>query len=90
MLLGGFVIKTSGFCFGYAWVGHFIFIFIFVVMVICSNYLNVFRMVMRGEIPYIRITREIPQEMREKLPQGYITALETKVLFQCQISVSNC
>lgn len=68
----------------------FHFHFVVVVVVICSNYLNVFRMAMRGDIPYIRIIREIPQEMREKLPQGYITALETKVLFQCQISVSNC
>lgn len=37
------------------------------------------RMVMRGDIPYLRIIRLIPREMRDRLPQHYIALLETSV-----------
>lgn len=36
-------------------------------------------MVMRQEVPYIRIIRHIPREMRDKLPQEYIALFEIKV-----------
>lgn len=39
----------------------------------------IFRMVMRGDIPYLRIPRTIPREMRDKLPQEYLSLLETTV-----------
>ncbi|KAE8353148.1 RNA polymerase I-specific transcription initiation factor Rrn7 [Aspergillus coremiiformis] len=35
------------------------------------------RMVMREDIPYIRIIRSIPRDMRDKLPQEYLSILET-------------
>ena len=34
---------------------------------------------MYGDIPYIRITRSIPREMRDKLPQEYLSMIETTV-----------
>lgn len=34
---------------------------------------------MYGDIPYIRITRSIPREMRDKLPQEYLSIIETTV-----------
>lgn len=36
-------------------------------------------MIMYGDIPYIRITRSIPREMRDKLPQEYLSIMETTV-----------
>jgi hypothetical protein len=36
---------------------------------------------MREEIPFIRVLRLIPREMRDKLPQEYISLLETTVSF---------
>lgn len=36
-------------------------------------------MVMRGDIPFLRIVKSIPREMRDKLPQEYISILETTV-----------
>jgi hypothetical protein len=38
-------------------------------------------MLMREEIPFIRVLRLIPREMRDKLPQEYISLLETTVSF---------
>lgn len=34
---------------------------------------------MRGDIPYLRIIRLIPRDMRDRLPQNYIALLETSV-----------
>lgn len=34
---------------------------------------------MRGDVPYLRILRLIPREMRDRLPQQYIALLETSV-----------
>jgi hypothetical protein len=36
---------------------------------------------MREDIPFIRVLRLIPREMRDKLPQEYIALLETTVRF---------
>lgn len=38
-----------------------------------------FRMVMRGDVPFIRIVKIIPRDMRDKLPQEFISILETTV-----------
>lgn len=37
------------------------------------------RMIMRGDVPFLRVIRIIPREMRDKLPQHYISLLETTV-----------
>lgn len=34
---------------------------------------------MRGDVPFLRIVKSIPREMRDKLPQEYISILETTV-----------
>ncbi|KAI9043311.1 uncharacterized protein KD926_003841 [Aspergillus affinis] len=34
-------------------------------------------MIVRGEIPYIRVVKDIPREMRDKLPQEYLSIIET-------------
>lgn len=34
---------------------------------------------MKGDVPYLRIIRLIPREMRDRLPQHYIALLETSV-----------
>jgi RNA polymerase I-specific transcription initiation factor RRN7 len=36
---------------------------------------------MREDIPFIRVLRSIPREMRDKLPQEYVALLETTVSF---------
>lgn len=36
---------------------------------------------MREDIPFIRVLRLIPRDMRDKLPQEYIALLETTVSF---------
>ncbi|PLN84478.1 RNA polymerase I-specific transcription initiation factor Rrn7 [Aspergillus taichungensis] len=35
------------------------------------------RMLMRGEVPFLRIILAIPREMRDRLPQEYLSLLET-------------
>ncbi|EIT81806.1 hypothetical protein Ao3042_01656 [Aspergillus oryzae 3.042] len=42
------------------------------------------RMIMYGDIPYIRITRSIPREMRDKLPQEYLSIIETTRLLKAE------
>ncbi|GKZ34338.1 hypothetical protein AbraIFM66950_004568 [Aspergillus brasiliensis] len=42
------------------------------------------RMVMRGDVPFIRIVKDIPREMRDKLPQEFISVLETTRLLQAE------
>lgn len=34
---------------------------------------------MQGDVPYFRIIKTIPREMRDKLPQEYLSLLETTV-----------
>lgn len=41
-------------------------------------------MIMYGDIPYIRITRSIPREMRDKLPQEYLSIIETTRLLKAE------
>ncbi|KAE8374047.1 hypothetical protein BDV26DRAFT_270799 [Aspergillus bertholletiae] len=41
-------------------------------------------MVMDGDIPYIRVTRSIPPEMRNKLPQEYLSIIETTRLLKAE------
>ncbi|TPR11854.1 bacterial signaling protein N terminal repeat family protein [Aspergillus niger] len=43
-----------------------------------------YRMVMRGEVPFIRIVKDIPREMRDRLPQEFISILETTRLLQAE------
>ncbi|PKX89555.1 TFIIB-type zinc finger domain-containing protein [Aspergillus novofumigatus IBT 16806] len=42
------------------------------------------RMLMREDIPFIRVLRLIPREMRDKLPQEYIALLETTRLIKAE------
>ncbi|GAD92747.1 RNA polymerase I specific transcription initiation factor Rrn7 [Paecilomyces variotii No. 5] len=42
------------------------------------------RFAMRQEIPFIRVVREIPREMRDRLPQEYIGALDTRRLLKAE------
>ncbi|GFF43049.1 RNA polymerase I-specific transcription initiation factor rrn7 [Aspergillus udagawae] len=42
------------------------------------------RMLMREDIPFIRVLRSIPREMRDKLPQEYIALLETTRLIKAE------
>ncbi|KAL4891631.1 hypothetical protein BDV59DRAFT_181367 [Aspergillus ambiguus] len=42
------------------------------------------RMVMRGEVPYIRVIKLIPREMRDKLPQEYLALIETTALLKAE------
>ncbi|PYI04964.1 RNA polymerase I-specific transcription initiation factor Rrn7 [Aspergillus sclerotiicarbonarius CBS 121057] len=42
------------------------------------------RMVMRGDVPFIRIVKVIPREMRDKLPSEFISILETTRLLQAE------
>ncbi|KAB8232215.1 TFIIB-type zinc finger domain-containing protein [Aspergillus alliaceus] len=42
------------------------------------------RMIMCGEIPYIRVTRSIPREMRDKLPQQFLSIIETTRLLKAE------
>ncbi|KAF7597094.1 Pol I core factor CF [Aspergillus hancockii] len=42
------------------------------------------RMIMCGDIPYIRITRSIPREMRDKLPQEFLSIIETTRLVKAE------
>lgn len=42
------------------------------------------RMIMREEIPFIRIIKSIPREMRDKLPQTYLSILETKTIMKAE------
>ncbi|KAF7130954.1 hypothetical protein CNMCM5793_003889 [Aspergillus hiratsukae] len=42
------------------------------------------RMLMREEIPFTRVLRSIPREMRDKLPQEYISLLETTRLIKAE------
>ncbi|OOF97187.1 hypothetical protein ASPCADRAFT_165775 [Aspergillus carbonarius ITEM 5010] len=42
------------------------------------------RMVMRGDVPFIRIVKAIPREMRDKLPPEFISILETTRLPQAE------
>lgn len=37
------------------------------------------RLVMKEDVPYLRIVRLIPRDMRDRLPQHYIALLETSV-----------
>ncbi|PYH64700.1 TFIIB-type zinc finger domain-containing protein [Aspergillus vadensis CBS 113365] len=41
-------------------------------------------MVMRGDVPFIRIVKIIPRDMRDKLPQEFISILETTRLLQAE------
>jgi len=34
---------------------------------------------MREEVPYIRVIKSIPRDMRDRLPQEYLSALDTRV-----------
>lgn len=43
------------------------------------------RMVMRGDVPFLRIVKSIPREMRDKLPQEYISILETTVCHRTRV-----
>lgn len=36
-------------------------------------------MAMRGDIPFIRTIRSVPADMRNKLPQQYLSLLEPRV-----------
>jgi hypothetical protein len=36
-------------------------------------------MVMREEVPYIRVIKSIPRDIRDKLPQEYLALIETTV-----------
>ena len=42
-------------------------------------------MVMRGDVPFLRIVKTIPREMRDKLPQEYISILETTVWYRVRM-----
>lgn len=43
---------------------------------------------MRQEIPFIRAVREVPREMRDRLPQEYMGALDTRVMFPWSLLLS--
>ncbi|KAL1854658.1 hypothetical protein Plec18170_004749 [Paecilomyces lecythidis] len=45
---------------------------------------DIHRFAMRQEIPFIRVVREIPREMRDRLPQEYIGALDTTRLLKAE------
>lgn len=40
---------------------------------------------MRGDVPFLRIVKSIPREMRDKLPQEYISILETTVWYHTRV-----
>ena len=40
---------------------------------------------MRGDVPFLRIVKSIPREMRDKLPQEYISILETTVWHRARV-----
>lgn len=40
-------------------------------------------MAIRGEMPFIRIIKDIPREMRDRLPPQFIAILETTVSPGC-------
>ncbi|KAJ9209740.1 hypothetical protein DTO166G4_8649 [Paecilomyces variotii] len=42
------------------------------------------RFAMRQEIPFIRAVREVPREMRDRLPQEYMGALDTRRLLRAE------
>ncbi|KAE8147865.1 hypothetical protein BDV25DRAFT_159440 [Aspergillus avenaceus] len=42
------------------------------------------RMVMCGDVPYIRITRSIPREMKDRLPQEYLSLFESARLLKAE------
>ncbi|RAL09840.1 TFIIB-type zinc finger domain-containing protein [Aspergillus homomorphus CBS 101889] len=42
------------------------------------------RMAIRGEIPFIRIIKDIPRDMRDRLPPQFIAILETTKLIQAE------
>ncbi|KAL2001956.1 hypothetical protein VTN02DRAFT_934 [Thermoascus thermophilus] len=42
------------------------------------------RFAMREEIPYIRVIKSIPREMRDRLPQEYHSALDTRTLLKAE------
>ena len=46
---------------------------------------------MRGEVPFLRIILAIPREMRDRLPQEYLSLLETTVRMHRSINqVGSC
>ena len=49
-----------------------------------------FSMVMRGEVPFIRIVKDIPREMRDRLPQEFISLLETTVSAYDKSGIDGC
>ncbi|XHF97989.1 hypothetical protein AWENTII_001562 [Aspergillus wentii] len=48
------------------------------------NVQDIYRMVMREEVPFVRVIKSIPREMRDKLPQEYLSLLETKSLLKAE------
>ncbi|KAL5359701.1 RNA polymerase I-specific transcription initiation factor Rrn7 [Aspergillus floccosus] len=42
------------------------------------------RMVLREEVPYIRVIKSIPREIRDKLPQEYLSLIETTRLLKAE------
>ncbi|PYI00158.1 RNA polymerase I-specific transcription initiation factor Rrn7 [Aspergillus ellipticus CBS 707.79] len=41
-------------------------------------------MVMRGDVPYLRVVRDIPRDMRDNLPPEFISILEPRRLLQAE------
>ncbi|PYH41405.1 TFIIB-type zinc finger domain-containing protein [Aspergillus saccharolyticus JOP 1030-1] len=42
------------------------------------------RMAIRGEMPFIRVIKDIPREMRDRLPQHFIAIIETTKLIRAE------